>query len=271
MAPSPSINEQFIDPFELAARFSSDQALTTESVYNNEWTRDNINKILQVLPLLPDRESDIVRLYFLFKKKQTDIAKIFFCTQAAISYRLKRALERIRFLIDMPPIHVSQLRDDLSDHLSQQDTEIFVAMFLSTCQSEVAEQLKISQGRVRHRYLRHLRTIGIVTLEKSRPWVFSEDTNHPIKQNLQKYWTEAFNQKDESEKVFSQAVRDFCSMLLGSSIYISDNEMDLVEPPPVLLRWANYYKVFLRIRHNFNILHEVRLPKWSDRPYNVLF
>jgi hypothetical protein len=266
-----SIHEHFLDPQEMAVRFSNSNSLSMESSYDNEWSRDNINKILQVLPMLPDRESDIVRLYFLFKKKQTDIAKIFFCTQAAISYRLKRALERIRFLIDMPPIQVSDLRNDLSDHLSYQDTEIFVSMFLSTCQSEVASQLQISQGRVRHRYLRHLRTIGIVTLEKTRTWVFTENPTHPLKQNLQKFWENAFSLKDAGEDDFSNATRDFCSMLLGSSVYIDDNELDLILPPSPLIRWANYYKVFLRIRHNFNILHEVRLPKWSDRPYNVIY
>jgi len=117
---------------------------------------DFLNKCLT---RLPDFEADILYLYFVKNKKQKDIAHIFGCTQAAISYRIKKSLKRIEFLLSIPDVPEPQMREVLASVLDPLDVEIFVRLYQTTCQTSVADSLYISQGLVRHRFFKGLRTL----------------------------------------------------------------------------------------------------------------
>jgi len=151
-----------VDPAELANRFASSEPLLDEADAE-QLTEDEVGGILshlhyesQVKPLLdkiPNREADIVHLYYVLKKKQADIAEIFGVTQAAISYRLDRGIQRIRFLLSIPQVTEDEMRRDLPKvPLREIDVNILVGMWQTTCQSEVATRLGLTQGRVRHRF-----------------------------------------------------------------------------------------------------------------------
>lgn len=151
-----------VDPAELANRFASPEPLLDEEGVD-QLTEDEVGGILahlhyetQVKPLLdkiPSREADIVHLYYVLKKKQADIAEIFGVTQAAISYRLDRGIQRIRFLLSIPQVTEEEMRQELPDvPLKPIDVNILVGMWQTTCQSEVATRLGLTQGRVRHRF-----------------------------------------------------------------------------------------------------------------------
>jgi hypothetical protein len=150
-----------VDPAELANRFASPEPLFDEPI--EEAGEEEVMSILsslhfetQVKPLLdriPDREADLIELYYIQKKRQADIAEIFDVTQAAISYRLDRGLQRIKFLLSIPQITESEMRYNLPFvPLKAIDVDILVGMWKTTCQSEVAMQLGLTQGRVRHRF-----------------------------------------------------------------------------------------------------------------------
>lgn len=150
-----------VDPAELANRFASPEPLFDEPI--EEVDEEKVASILsslhfetQVKPLLdriPEREADLIELYFITKKRQADIAGIFDVTQAAISYRLDRGIQRIKFLLSIPQITESEMRANLPlVPLKQIDVDILVGMWKTTCQSEVAMQLGLTQGRVRHRF-----------------------------------------------------------------------------------------------------------------------
>ena len=120
----------------------------------------NRERLRPLLDRIPEREADIIELYFLLGKRQADIATIFAMTQAAVSYRLARGIKRIRFLLDIPEVTREQMLADLSEiFLSEEgkphiDVLILVNMWLTTCQSEVATRLNLTQGRVRHRFFK---------------------------------------------------------------------------------------------------------------------
>lgn len=132
---------------------------------------------VQLQPLLeriPEREADIIELYFLMDKRQADIATIFGMTQAAVSYRLARGIKRIKFLLDLPDVTREQMERDLCEVFTLKasasprsaefgvkvlngthiDVQILLHMWETTCQSVVAQQLNLTQGRVRHRFFR---------------------------------------------------------------------------------------------------------------------
>lgn len=117
--------------------------------------RNMISKVKGIMESLPPIEYDFIDLYFFRHLKQTDIAAIFGVSQPTVCYRLQRAISRIKFLLQLPQVDHKEMRKDLSGFLSDpMDIEIMVYMYDTTCQSEAAKRLGVSQGLVRHRFIR---------------------------------------------------------------------------------------------------------------------
>jgi DNA-directed RNA polymerase specialized sigma24 family protein len=149
------------DPTELAARFANEDSMAfLDSIFEEPSEEDMglIDRVRDTIDDLPDREADFVELYYFRGKRQTDIARIFRVSQPTVSYRLGRAAKRILFLLELPNVDFSQLERDMKSFLDDPlDAEIMVLMYQTTCQSEVAKRLGVSQGLVRHRFMRSLR------------------------------------------------------------------------------------------------------------------
>jgi len=147
-----------VDPAEMEARFANEDSLAFMDSVFTEPTEDDVEQIGQIqgiLEDLPPREADFVELYYFHKLRQTDIATIFNVSQPTVCYRLKRATERIRFLLYLPKADEAQMEADLAGFLMDPlDVRIMILMWKTTCQSEVAKILGVSQGLVRHRFLR---------------------------------------------------------------------------------------------------------------------
>jgi len=147
-----------IDPSDIETRFSNEDALSQmESVFTepSEESLSKIERVRAMLCQLPPRESDFVDLYFFRHINQTDIAKIFGVSQPTVCYRLQRATARIQFLLRLPPITRPELEEAMTDFLPDPlDAKIMVLMWETTCQSEVAKRLGLTQGLVRHRFIR---------------------------------------------------------------------------------------------------------------------
>jgi hypothetical protein len=162
-----------LDPNQLANRFSVREVpidelldeLVAPSPEEEEY-EGNVSSyeslIRPLLDLIPPREADLIDLYYLQRKKQADIAAIFEVTQAAVSYRLDRGIQRIKFFLSVPQLTEEELREDLPRvPFKPIDVDILVGMWRTTCQSEVAKQLGQTQGLVRHRFF-----VAVKTLEK---------------------------------------------------------------------------------------------------------
>lgn len=156
-----------MDPAQLANRLAASPAPyvdeaeveTLESVFADA---DYESRIVPLLDRIPQREADLIYLYFIKRKRQADIAAIFEVTQAAISYRLDRGIKRIKFLLSIPQISTEEIRRDLNGTFQPIDVDILVGMWETTCQSEVATRLNLTQGRVRHRFFRAVKTLEVM-------------------------------------------------------------------------------------------------------------
>jgi DNA-directed RNA polymerase specialized sigma24 family protein len=245
------------DPNTLATRFSSNPKFGGDDCFDAESALDtmsglesmieeslspeeaelalnkpNFSLIEPLLVRIPPREADLVRLYYKFDMKQEQIAKIFNITQAAVSYRLARARRRIQFLFTIPVLDKDVFESDLSELFSEQDREIMWRMYETTCQSKIAKQMGLTQGRVRHRFFRALDKIKELIEQETRPIYLKL-------QQLEK------NGAHESDVAFA---RQDCEDAIDNSKY------------------AKYYTVFFSISDkHFNILHEVSLPQFQDR------
>jgi len=151
---------QILDPIELQMRFSDEDGMAQMGsifVDPSEGDLNLIEKVKEIMESLPLREADFVDLYYFRRLKQTDIASIFKVSQPTVCYRLQRATARIQYLLRLPDITVVELREVMAGFLSDPlDVEIMVLMYETTCQSEVAKRMGVSQGLVRHRFIRSI-------------------------------------------------------------------------------------------------------------------
>lgn len=168
-----------VDPAELASRFAAPAVLLddeappeSEDVSALFSSGDYETRIAPLLDRIPEREADLIYLYYVCKKRQADIAEIFDVTQAAISYRLDRGIQRLKFLLAIPSVTEEELREDLRGLFEQIDVDILVGMWRTTCQSEVANSLRLTQGRVRHRFFKAVNKLKIAAAhdELFRPY-----------------------------------------------------------------------------------------------------
>jgi DNA-directed RNA polymerase specialized sigma24 family protein len=149
-----------IDPSELEARYSTeDSFLFMENFLfepqQSEESKLRLERVQKLLEGLPNLEADFFELYFFKHLTQTNIAQIFKVSQPTVHYRLQRATDRIRFVLSLPDISVEEVEEAMRGFLSDpEDVRIMTLMFETTCQSDVAKQLGVTQGKVRHRFMR---------------------------------------------------------------------------------------------------------------------
>jgi predicted transcriptional regulator len=122
---------------------------------------------------LPPREIDLLTYYRKYGKNQKDIARIFSVTQGAVSSRLKRAMQRLRFLRDLPKITEEEIDQTLGNIFDTMELEIIKCMKKTTCQSRTAqlinekfeltdEKHRMTQVKVRHRFEKCLARLKIL-------------------------------------------------------------------------------------------------------------
>jgi len=148
-----------VDPSELESRVSvADNMEFLGQILSEEPTEEsirNLERVRDIMLELPLREADFVELYFFNHKTQTDIAEIFRVSQPTVCYRLQRATARIRFVLSLPDISEAEMEIALRGFLGdEEDVEIMMRMYETTCQSAVAKAMEITQGKVRHRFMR---------------------------------------------------------------------------------------------------------------------
>lgn len=148
-----------VDPSELESRVSTaDNLEFLEQVLSEEHSEEalrNLDRIREIMRELPAREADFVELYFFNHKTQTDIAEIFKVSQPTVCYRLQRATARIRFVLSLPDVAEGEMLSALEGFLGDaEDVQIMLRMYETTCQSAVAKAMGITQGKVRHRFMR---------------------------------------------------------------------------------------------------------------------
>ncbi|HMB17628.1 MAG TPA: sigma-70 family RNA polymerase sigma factor, partial [Candidatus Paceibacterota bacterium] len=122
-----------IDSFELEARFSTESAIKYQDMRESNVTYE---ELMPFLSKLPEREQDLIELYYRYRKNQKDIAKMFGVTQGAISSRLSRAMKRLKFIRDLPKIEFEDIDSDLSNYFDGMEIEIIKCMMETTCQSK---------------------------------------------------------------------------------------------------------------------------------------
>lgn len=236
-----------IDTTDIETRFSLEDGMSyMASIFTepSEEDLEQIDAIRIIMESLPAREADFVDLYYFRRKKQTEIAYLFDCSQPTVCYRLQRATARIQFLLQLPHVEEADILRDMADFLTDPlDEQIMVLMWRTTCQSEVAKQLNVSQGLVRHRFLR--------TVKRMRN--FAEIPKHldTIK-TLHRDFTAAVVPSDKMG--VSNEIHNIRERICNTLRLIPDSLHGQYG------RFEIYVRLFEFISSNLNILREVQRP-----------
>lgn len=151
------------DPAELAQRFAAPDE--DESIARCELVADILTPLLE---RIPKTEREIVYLYYTKGKRQREIARVYGVTQAAISYRLHRAVARMRFIASLPRVTEEGMRDVLAELFVERDVNILVAIWRSSGQTEVAARLGLAQTTVRDCFFRCVRGLEVAMADDER-------------------------------------------------------------------------------------------------------
>jgi predicted transcriptional regulator len=147
-----------LDPSDMERMFSNEDGISFYPSAHEELSDESkveMAHVKGILDRIPAREADFIELYFFNRVRQTTIAELFNISQPTVCYRLQRAAERLKYLIDMPVHDPWLMEQDLRGVLTdEKDIHIMMGVARTTCQSEVAQELGVTQGFVRHRYLR---------------------------------------------------------------------------------------------------------------------
>jgi DNA-directed RNA polymerase specialized sigma24 family protein len=236
-------NAEFSDGFSIEQELSPREELLEIRGQNLESNGKKLDfsAIAHYLRRIPKREADLITLYHKDRMKQEQIAKLFCITQAAVSYRLHRGIRRIQFLRTIPELDRDIFELELGPKFSTQDLEILWRMYETTCQSEIAKQMGLTQGRVRHRFFRALSRIKELIEDEAREKRISLQMESKKRNGDGKpahdavWWTPEAIQM-EVDKVIKDS------------------------------KYGKYWTVYFAISDkHFNILHEVSLPQFKDR------
>lgn len=241
-----------IDPTELEKLSTAEGVCWLDFLVRDGPTpeqEEKLERIRSILDDLPPVEADFIDLYYFRRKKQTDIAKMFGVSQPTVCYRLQRAADRLLFLLSLPPISEREIETAMRRFLSEEiDVQIMVHMFRTTCQSEVAKRLAVSQGLVRHRFMKAIEKMRDARMHTDgyRFKVFVPDTDDYE-------YTESFEGATK--------LRDRALVLIGDMT--PDKKKQAKDPKIVTLPRINakagkYHDVFEQIAANLNILRDVR-------------
>ena len=153
-----------MDPADMESRFSNKDSIKyMDSLFDglSEESQSKIDKVKDIMSILPPLEADFIDMYYFKSIKQTSIAKIFSVSQPTVCYRLQRASSRIKFFLDLPSVTREDIEVSMKGFLSDPlDIQIMLLMYDTMCQSKVASKLSVTQGLVRHRFLRSIKRMG---------------------------------------------------------------------------------------------------------------
>jgi hypothetical protein len=229
-------------------------------------------QLKEVWGRIPSKELAMLVMTSLMGISSTDVGKLYDINQGAVSYRLKRAKERIRIYCQQAMVDEEELIRDFGsifkDEITSKTLEI---MWFTSNQSEAAKELKISQFKARHRWL-----LGFNSISYLLSRLLLEETYHRGKpysgQKMVRVFTDIDPDNiplpaDDSQEELSKYEKRKAWVAKTMTQIRSNLKVDPdyhVFSPDKKKRFQLYYDVFRQIRENYHILTD-KLHKWRKR------
>jgi hypothetical protein len=131
------------------------------TTYVSEETQQEVADTLEHMSRISPIEADMVELHLLRGVSQALLGRIFGYTQPNIHYRINRGIQRLRVYLTINRYTEEELRSRLGGFFTdQKDIDVMVFLYLYSSQSYVARKLGDTQGKVRYRYLKCIKSLS---------------------------------------------------------------------------------------------------------------
>ena len=120
----------------------------------------------QFMAYLPELEREIFFMVYHRKKNQKDIAKLLGLSQPTISYRYRRVIEKLAYLMTLLAVNSRTLIDEIST-LKPHEKDILHDLFFYTNQEMVGKKYGVRQSSVKWIFVKTKRRM--TELEKEDP------------------------------------------------------------------------------------------------------
>lgn len=215
---------------------------------------------------IPSKERAMLSLKYLKGMSQTAIGRFYNISQGAVSYRINRALERIRLFNKQISVDEDQIAKDFADFFQEPVVaKVMYLMWFSSNQSETARVLGISQFKARSKwqngfailYYFHTGKLLKETVQRKTPY-----SGEKMERFLEGIPPEDIlgedSQAPEEEKAWAEE-------LIKTIERTSKRPLDDQLPEDLKRRLSIYMDVFTEIKMNPHILTE-KLHKWKKAP-----
>jgi len=143
--------------------FSSGQGLGSlpSTSYLTQQKKMQVQEVLEHMSKISPVEADMVELHLLRGVSQAMLGKIFGYTQPNIHYRINRGIDRLKVYLKISIYSESELRERLSGFFTDpKDIDVLVYLYIYSSQSHVARMLGDTQGKVRYRFLKCMKSLS---------------------------------------------------------------------------------------------------------------
>jgi len=124
----------------------------------------------QYLQYLPELEQEIFFLVFTKQKNQKDIAKLLHLSQPTISYRYRRVIAKLAYIMILVAVDAKELVNSLP-FLKEQEKNILIDLLFYTHQEMVGRKWGVRQSTVKWVFVKTRRKLG--DMERADPEVWA--------------------------------------------------------------------------------------------------
>jgi hypothetical protein len=122
-----------------------------------------------LLKYLPELEAEIFWLHYEKKKHQKDIAKLLDLSQPTVSYRYRRTITKLRYLMTIRDVPLKEMLTEL-DFLRPNEQEILYDLFYYLNQELVGAKHDVRQSTVKWVFNKTKRTLERFEPEEPERW-----------------------------------------------------------------------------------------------------
>lgn len=123
----------------------------------------------QYLKYLPELEQEIFYLVFTKAKNQKDIAKLLGLSQPTISYRYRRVIAKLAYIMILVAVDAEGLVNSLP-FLKDQEKNILIDLLFYTHQEMVGRKWGVRQSTVKWVFVKTRRKLGDMEREEPEMW-----------------------------------------------------------------------------------------------------
>lgn len=125
--------------------------------------------VAEFLEFLPELEAEIFWLIASKRKHQKDIAALLGLSQPTVSYRYRRVLVKLRYLMTIQSIPLKKLLKDL-DFLKDYEKDVLYDLFYFLNQEKVGEKHEVRQSSVKWVFIKTLRKLEELEAGDPQRW-----------------------------------------------------------------------------------------------------